>query len=69
MKLIEKMIVAGGDNARQAMIIRQSSLQRAVETIVANNGNADGKVLKTDVTELADYFANWVVGDHIKRNE
>lgn len=52
-----------GDDV-QKMIVRQSSLQRAVEILIHNS---KGKSIKpSDAIKYADYFTKWITGDEVK---
>jgi len=58
----------GNDDARQLMIVRQSSLHRATELLCHNSaiGAKPNQVDPIDVVELANRYAKWVMGTEKK---
>lgn len=50
------------DADRQLMIVRQSSLKMAHDYLISFGQIDHKKVSPKDVTEMADYFTNWVMG-------
>lgn len=50
-----------GEDLRQLMIVRQSSLNRAVEILI-HNANQSAPVDEIEAIELAERFTKWVMG-------